>query len=70
MKSPRKLFMFKEPLREKIPKVSSGPNFPEFSLNSPNTHKYGPEKVPCMNTYHAVCPKIIYVSDILQFLIK
>ena len=31
--------------------VFSGPYFPEFS---PNTRKYGPEKAPYLDTFHAV----------------
>ena len=31
--------------------VFSGPYFPEFS---PNTGKYGPEKAPYLDTFHAV----------------
>ena len=30
----------------------SGPYFPVFS---PNTGKYGPEKTPYLDTFHAVC---------------
>ena len=38
---------------EKCPdaEFSSGPYFPIFS---PNTEKYGPEKTPCLDTFHAV----------------
>ena len=31
--------------------VSSGPYFPVFS---PNTGKYGPQKTPCLDTFHEV----------------
>ena len=41
--------------------VFSGPYFPAFGLNteylsvsSPNKGKYGPEKTPCLDTFHAV----------------
>ena len=41
--------------------VFSGPYFPEFRLNterygvfSPNRGKYGPEKTPYLDTFHAV----------------
>ena len=41
--------------------VLSGPHFPAFGLNtpylsvcSPNTGKYGPEKIPYLDTFHAV----------------
>ena len=42
--------------------VFSGPYFPAFGLNterylslfSPNVGKYGQEKTPCLNTFHAV----------------
>ena len=42
-----------EVLREKCPNTefSSGPYFAVFS---PNTRKYGPEKTPYLNTFHAV----------------
>ena len=36
--------------------VFSGPYFPVFS---PNTEKYGPEKTPYMDTFHAVLLEII-----------
>ena len=32
--------------------VFSGPHFPVFGLD---TGKYGPEKPPYMDTFHAVC---------------
>ena len=32
----------------------SGPYFPAFGLNSPNVVKYGPEKTPYLDTFHAV----------------
>ena len=43
--------------------VFSGPYFPAFGLNterycsifSPNTAKYGPEKIPYLGIFHAVC---------------
>ena len=43
--------------------VFSGPYFPAFGLNterycsifSPNTAKYGPEKIPYLDIFHAVC---------------
>ena len=40
-------------LREKCPNKEffSGPHFPVFS---PNTGKYGPEKTPYLDTFHAV----------------
>ena len=52
-------------LREKCPNTEvSGPYFPKFRLNtetygvspvfSPNTGKYGPEKTPYLDTFHAV----------------
>ena len=40
--------------------VFSGPYFPAFrgtlylSVFSPNAEKYGPEKTPCLDTFHAV----------------
>ena len=44
----------------------SGPCFPAFGLNmeryevfSPNAGKYGPEKSPCLNTFHAVVVPIL-----------
>ena len=33
--------------------VFSGPSFPAFVF-SPNTGKYGPEKTPYLDTFHAV----------------
>ena len=45
--------------------VSSGPYFPAFGLNtekygvfSPNAGKYGPEKAPYWDTFHAVSATI------------
>ena len=40
-------------MNEKCPKMEffSGPCFPVFSLN---TGKYGPEKAPYLDTFHAV----------------
>ena len=37
-------------------RVFSGPYFPVFGLNTevPNTGKYGPEKTPYLDTFHAV----------------
>ena len=47
-------------------RVFSGPYFPVFGLNmeiyreisvfSPNTEKYGPEKNPHLDSFHAVLP--------------
>ena len=38
--------------------VFSGSCFPVFAVNAylvqPNTGKYGPEKTPCLDTFHAV----------------
>ena len=34
--------------------IFSGPYFPVFELN---TEKYGPEKTPCLDTFHAVYSK-------------
>ena len=42
-------------------RMFSGPYFPVFGLNteiyfvfSPNTGRYGPEKIPYLDTFHAV----------------
>ena len=40
-------------------RVFSGPYFPVFS---PNTGKYGPEKTPCLDIFHAV--KVLEKYDI------
>ena len=42
--------------------VFPGPYVPIFGLNteivfSPNLGKYGPEKTPYLDTFHAVCPQ-------------
>ena len=45
--------------------VFSGPYFPVFWLNkeiysvNPNTGKYGPEKTPYLDTFHAVLTPIL-----------
>ena len=46
--------------------VLSGPYFSAFGLNTerlvfrPNAEKYGPEKTPYLDTFHAVSPLIFY----------
>ena len=44
---------YQKKLREKCPNTEflSGPYIPVFS---PNTGKYGPEKTPYLDTFHAV----------------
>ena len=37
--------------------VFSGPCFPVFS---PNAGKYGPEKTPCLDTFHAVLCLLVF----------
>ena len=46
-------FKHTESLHEKCPNTEffSGPYIPLFS---PSTGKYGPEKTPCLDTFHAV----------------
>ena len=50
-------------------RVFSGPYFPIFGLNtpyltvfSPNARKYGPEKTPYMDAFHAV---ILLVNSVV-----
>ena len=58
--------------------VFSGPYFPAFGLNaeryevslvfSPNAGKYGPEKTPYLDTFHAVKGKVIYLLFVYSWL--
>ena len=59
--------MYTLSLREKCPDMEffSGPYFPAFGLNteylpvfSPNAGKYGPEKTPPLDTFHAVSSEL------------
>ena len=53
----------------KVPKigVSSGSYFPVFS---PNTGKYGPEKTPYLDTFHAVDYPIFYTIGLFLYPFK
>ena len=44
------------PLREKCPNTEFFLVYGEISAFSPNTGKYGPEKTPYLDTFHAVFP--------------
>ena len=54
--------------------VFSGPYFPAFGLNteiylfSRNAGKYGPEKTPYLDTFHAVKGKVIYLLFVYSWL--
>ena len=39
-----------------MPLCEMCPNTKYLSVFSPNEGKYGPEKTPYMDTFHAVCP--------------
>ena len=55
--------------------VFSGPYFPAFGLNTeylseliPNARKYGPEKTPYLDTFHAVMKKELSVMGLFFYL--